>query len=398
MIPVRLLKSGDPVNWADLLEITGADPGSIPRLKRRDRITVILARDLPAAAASILKQCMLSGGADALVHREVLTCRVELSNAVVYGTPSAIQRGCDSLRGQPFSLELLGERIRHLLEAPDLPCFIEVNGIRLVYSRKPLIMGILNITPDSFSDGGMHRSPDDAAGKAVEMEKGGAALIDIGGESTRPGSLPVSPKDQISRIIPVIEAVRKESGIPLSVDTCLPEVALAAVDAGAGMINSVNGMETPGMPETASSLGVPVCLMHMKGTPRNMQKNPTYGDASQEIGDYLLSAVERLVAAGTQREQILVDPGIGFGKRLEDNLELLGSLEWLRLHTGCRILLGHSRKSFLGMIAGIEEPKERDFLTHLVSVLVAGADIVRVHDVKGTAASFRLAEMMGVFE
>lgn len=397
MIPVRLLKSGDPVDWAALLEFTGADPGSLGRLRMRDRITVISVSSLPSPAASILKQCMLSGGADALVHREVLTCRVDYSNAVVYGTPSSILRGCDSLQGQPFSLGEVGSEMRKLVVGVDLPDCLEINGIRLFYGSKPLVMGILNATPDSFSDGGALKSPAEAVSLALQMESAGASIVDIGGESTRPGALPVTAEEQISRTIPVIRALREESGIPVSIDTCLPEVARAAADAGAGMINSVNGMETPGMAETAAELGIPVCLMHMKGKPENMQNDPCYGDASREIGDYLQKAVRRLTEAGVEKERILVDPGIGFGKRLQDNLELLGSLEWFRAHTGCRLLLGHSRKSFLGMITGIQEPGERDFLTHLVSVLARGADIIRVHDVPGTAAAFKVAGMMGVF-
>jgi len=395
VIPVRLLKSGDPVDWAYLLEITGADSGSLGRLRMRDRITSILIGDIPSPAASILKQCMLSGGADALVHREVLTCRVECSKAVVYGTPASILRGCDSLRNQPFSLGELGSEIRKLIEEACLPGFLEFGGTRLSYGRHPLIMGILNITPDSFSDGGSCTSSEEAASKAVEMEREGASIIDVGGESTRPGSLPVSAREQIRRVIPVIRLIRSTSSVPISVDTCLPEVAYAAVDAGASMINSVDGMETPGMVKAASELDVPVCVMHMRGTPETMQMNPEYGDASQEIGDYLLKAVERLTGSGVKKERILVDPGIGFGKRLEDNLELIGSLEWLKIHTGCRVLLGHSRKSFLGLISGIENPGERDCLSHIVSVLQRGADLLRVHDVSGTRSSLRLAELMG---
>ena len=395
---VRLLKSGDPVNWANLLEITGADPGSLARLRMRDRIAVILLGELPSPAASILKQCMLSGGADALVHREVLTCRVESSRAGVYGTPSTILRGCDSLTGQPFSLGETGAEIRKLLLGEQLPDFLDIGGVRLTYGGRPLIMGILNITPDSFSDGGSYASPEEAASKAIRMAKEGASIIDVGGESTRPGSLAVSARVQTARVVPVIETIRKTSSVPVSIDTCLPRVASAAVSAGASMINSVNGMETPGMAETAAELGVPVCVMHMRGTPVTMQENPGYGDASLEIGNYLLDRVDALTGTGVKKENILVDPGIGFGKRLEDNLELLRSLEWLKVHTGCRVLLGHSRKSFLGSISGIEDPVERDSLTHVVSVLQRGADIVRVHDVPGTEASFRLAEKMGVFQ
>jgi len=230
------------------------------------------------------------------------------------------------------------------------------------------------------------------------MKDQGACIIDIGGESTRPGSQPVSAGEQIARVIPVIKGIRAESDIPISIDTCIPDVAEAALESGAGMINSINGMETPGMAELAAGYCVPVCVMHMQGTPESMQNRPRYRDASGEIADYLLSRVIHLGETGIPRERILVDPGIGFGKSLENNLDLLRSLEWIGIHTGCRVLLGHSRKSFLGILSGIENPSERDALTHVASVLVAGADVLRVHDVKGTATSFKVAEALGVFE
>jgi len=394
VIPVRLFDPGTGVNWRYLTDFTGADPASISRLLQRDRITVILAENLSCPAASILKQCMLSGGADALVHREVITCRVPLSNAVIYGTPSAIRRGCFSLKEQPFQLGALSEKILELLCRRKLPESITVNGVKLGYSRQPLIMGILNVTPDSFSDGGMHLSPETAADHALFMEKAGASLIDTGGESTRPGSAPVSADEQMNRVIPVIEAVRSASSIPISIDTCIPEVARAACRAGAGMINSIDGMETPGMAEAAAELGVPVCVMHKKGTPETMQDNPGYRDAVKEIADYLLSRVEYLGSLGIAERMILVDPGIGFGKTLDHNIQLLRSLDSISRHTGCRLLLGHSRKSFLGMITGVKHPGERDALTHVVTSLVYGADVIRVHDVVGTSSTLKVKKML----
>ncbi|RKZ00924.1 dihydropteroate synthase [Candidatus Fermentibacteria bacterium] len=253
-------------------------------------------------------------------------------------------------------------------------------------------MGILNITPDSFSDGGIYPTSRAAADQALKMEEAGADIIDIGGESTRPGAKPVSAEQQKLRVVPVIKAIREVSSVPISIDTTFPEVARAAVKAGAGMINSVSGLETPGMLELAVSLELPVVLMHMKGVPETMQEKPFYRDAAGEITDYLVSRVEALVKLGMPRELILVDPGIGFGKRLEDNLELIRSLRWIGTVTGCRVLLGHSRKSFLGSITGIQKPDLRDSVTHVVTVLAEGADVVRVHDVQGTVAAFKVAE------
>jgi len=391
---IRLLCSGQGLPWEKLVDLVGADRGCLPRVTLRDRIAVILIDDLPSPAASILKQCMLSGGADALVHREVLTCRTEKSRAVVYGTPAMLHRGCDSLKNQPFGLSSMAIQIRKLIEDSALPASVQVNKSKLVYSAAPLIMGILNITPDSFSDGGSYSSPEAAASQAVAMERAGADIIDIGGESTRPGSRSVSAREQRSRVIPVIQAIRQRTAVPISIDTCIPEVAEASVKAGAGMINSINAMETPGMVELAASLGLPVVLMHMKGIPETMQTGPFYGDAPQEIAHYLLSRVEILVKAGLPREKILVDPGIGFGKRLTDNLALIHSLEWIGIVTGCRVLLGHSRKSFLRGITGIDQADQRDSVSHIVTVMTMGADVVRVHDVPGTVAALKLSDML----
>jgi dihydropteroate synthase len=383
---------GQSLPWGRLTALVGADTGCISRVTRRDRIAAIFVDDLAAPAASILKQCMLSGGADALVHREVLTCRTERSNAVVYGTPAGIYRGCLSLEGQPFGLGSLAEPIRKCVDRAALPETLQVNATLLNFSRIPIVMGILNVTPDSFSDGGSYPTFQAAADQALKMEEAGADIIDIGGESTRPGSRAVSAEQQKLRVVPVIKAIREVSSVPISIDTTFPEVARAAVKAGAGMINSVNGLETHGMPELAVSLELPVVVMHMKGTPETMQGKPFYRDATGEITDYLVSRVEALVKLGMPRELILVDPGIGFGKRLEDNLELIRSLKWIAAVTECRVLMGHSRKSFLGSITGIQKPDLRDSVTHVVTVLAEGADVVRVHDVQGTVAAFKVAE------
>jgi dihydropteroate synthase len=390
----RLLSSGQGLAWECLIDLVGADSGCLPRVILRDRITAVLVEDLPGPAASILKQCMLSGGADALVHREVLTCRIPLSSAVVYGTPASILRGCYSLEGQPFGLPDIASAIRELTKEDSRVGFLRVNNRNMMFSDAPLIMGILNITPDSFSDGGKFFTPEAAAEQAVLMEKAGADIIDIGGESTRPGSHSVSAEKQISRVIPVIMKIRERTSIPLCIDTCLPDVAQAAVEAGAGMVNSIDGMETPGMAELAVSLGVPVAVMHKKGIPATMQINPSYSDVEREVAHYLLSRVLFLVSKGLSRECILVDPGIGFGKTLENNLSLLRSLEWIGSLTGCRVLLGHSRKTFLKTVTGIELPDERDSVTHIVTSQIRGADMVRVHDVPGTVAALKLTSAL----
>ncbi len=394
MSSIRLLKSGQSLPWDYLINLVGADGGCLPRVSLRDRVLAILIDDLPSPAASILKQCMLSGGADALVHREVLTCNIHRSKAVIYGTPATILRGCYSLRNQPFGLESISEKTKKIVIGLKLPAVLEVNDKKLFYANTPLVMGILNITPDSFSDGGNYSNPEIAAKQAICMEKAGADIIDIGGESTRPGAKSVTAQEQLDRVIPVIEKIRQLSSVPISIDTCIPQVAKASVKAGAGMINSINAMETPGMIDLAVSLNLPVVLMHMKGIPETMQLDPAYTDVSREIIDYLLTRVESLVSKGMVREKIIVDPGIGFGKRLEDNLSLINSLEFISSATGCRVLLGHSRKSFLKTITGIENAAHRDSVTHIVTALTPGVDIVRVHDVSGTVAALKITKKL----
>ncbi|MCP4648155.1 MAG: dihydropteroate synthase [bacterium] len=303
-------------------------------------------------------------------------------------------RGSNSLLNQPFGLSTIAEQIKKCIEPADKPNTLQVNNIELRYTENPLIMGILNVTPDSFSDGGIYSSAEEAAGIAILMEKQGASVIDVGGESTRPGSLPVSAGEQLARVVPVIKAIRKETAVPISIDSCIPEVVKAAVRAGAGMINSIDALESPGMLELAVSLGLPVVLMHMKGIPETMQANPSYRDAPTEIAHYLQTRVECLVTRGLPREMIIVDPGIGFGKRLEDNIALIHSLDWIGRTTGCRVLLGHSRKSFLGTVSGIKKADQRDSVTHLVTALSSGADIIRVHDVPGTVTSIKVSNAL----
>lgn len=365
------------------MEELGCDPEAWPRVRERSSVVALLTGPLRSPAASILKQAMLAAGADALVHRLVLTCGVPESEVLVYGPPRCLKAGCDSLRGQPFGLEPVAEGILRFTGVPDPPDSITLDGRSLKFGARPIFMGVLNCTPDSFSDGGRWLDPSRAIDHGLEMHEQGAGIIDVGGESTRPGSRATGADEQIGRVVPVIEGLRRASDAIISIDTTDPAVAEAALDAGASIINSVNGMETPGMAALAVGTGAGVVLMHMRGVPETMQKNPGYESAPSEVALYLLDRVEELAAAGVERSRIMVDPGIGFGKRPWDNLELVNSTPWLRRVTGCRVVLGHSRKSFLGLLSGETEPAARDSATALVSALSADrADILRVHDVR----------------
>ncbi len=242
-------------------------------------------------------------------------------------------------------------------------------------------MGILNVTPDSFSDGGRYQNPRKAVDRALQMQEEGADLIDLGGESTRPGAKPVSVEEELRRIGPVLKRLVKRLSIPVSIDTSKAAVAQTALDEGASLINDVTGLKDPHMPETIARAGCPVILMHMRGTPRTMQKRPTYRRLIPEIRSQLDRSVAKAIRAGICREKILIDPGIGFGKRLIDNLALLKNLELLKA-MGFPVVVGPSRKSFIGEVLNV--PVEGRLFGTAAAValsVVHGADVVRVHDV-----------------
>jgi dihydropteroate synthase len=252
----------------------------------------------------------------------------------------------------------------------------------LPLSRRPCIMGILNITPDSFSDGGLYADPTRAVERAMELESEGADILDIGGESSRPGAMPVSEKEEIKRVIPVLREVKKRCKAVISVDTCKSEVARIALGEGAEIINDISGLHgDAGMPGVIAAGKGAVCLMHMKGDPGNMQTAPHYDDIIREIMEYLSMAIRTAEKAGIDPEMIMVDPGIGFGKTREHNLEILKKLSCFKALRR-PIMVGVSRKSFIGEITA-KRAEERIFGTSaaVCASILNGADIVRVHDV-----------------
>lgn len=245
-------------------------------------------------------------------------------------------------------------------------------------------MGVLNVTPDSFSDGGLFNGPDIAVQHALDMVQAGADLIDVGGESTRPGAAEVAVDEEMRRVIPVIRAIAAAGSTTVSIDTSKPEVMRAAADAGAGMINDVFALQRPGALEAAVETGLPVCLMHMQGEPRTMQDNPRYDDVTAEVETFLLQRAVACEALGMHRERIVLDPGFGFGKNLEHNLQLLRDLPRLAAH-GYPLLVGLSRKSMLGAITGGEADERLAGSLALAMLAVqGGASLVRVHDVAQT--------------
>ena len=259
---------------------------------------------------------------------------------------------------------------------------------------EPAVMGILNVTPDSFSDGGRHASIDAAVEWGLAMAAEGAAIIDVGGESTRPGAAPVDLPDEIARVVPVIERLASRAGVPISVDTTKPEVMRAAVAAGACLINDVRALQAPGALAAAAESGAAVCLMHMRGEPRTMQADPQYESVVTDVREFLDGRIAACEAAGIPRERICVDPGIGFGKRPQHNLALLAALDRLA-DPGIPVLVGVSRKSLLGIITGRPTGERLAGSVALAALSVMrGAAIIRAHDVAATVDAVKVASAL----
>jgi len=267
------------------------------------------------------------------------------------------------------------------------------NGHVLDLGKRTHVMGVLNVTPDSFSDGGHYFETGKAIDHGIQMDRDGADIIDIGGESTRPYSEAVSAAEEMDRVIPVIEGLRKEITAPISIDTCKARVAREALRAGASIINDISALRfDPEMARTAAQAGVPVILMHMKGTPGDMQKNPVYGDLIRDILDFLREAIERCEAAGIRRDLTVVDPGIGFGKTFDHNLQIIRELSRFQCLER-PVLFGPSNKAFIGHILN-REPHERDTgsMAAVAAGVMNGAHIVRVHHVRKAVETVRIID------
>lgn len=269
---------------------------------------------------------------------------------------------------------------------PQLDC-----AGRILKLDRPRVMGIVNVTPDSFSDGGAHDTLEAAVAHGLKLAEEGADILDIGGESTRPGAADVSVEEELRRVVPVIERLAKETTLPISIDTFKPEVMRAAMQAGAGMINDIYGLRREGALEAAAALGVPVVLMHMQGEPRTMQEAPDYDDVVGDVHRFLAERIFAAEMAGIARKNLIVDPGFGFGKNTRHNLALLAQLERF-VELGVPVLAGLSRKRSLGELTGRDVASERvaaSVAAHLIAVQ-RGAAIVRVHDVAATVDALKV--------
>jgi len=256
------------------------------------------------------------------------------------------------------------------------------------------VMGVLNVTPDSFSDGGRFNQIDSALARAREMVADGAVFIDVGGESTRPGATPVPLQEELDRVCPVVEAIARELDVIVSVDTSAPDVMRETVALGAGLINDVRALQRPGAPEEMGRADVPVCIMHIQGEPDHMQENPTYRNVLQDVSSFLTERLRVVEAAGVRSDRIILDPGFGFGKTVQHNFQLLGALEQLK-QLGHPILAGMSRKSMLGHVTG-RDVGERLSASVAAATIAAlkGVSIIRAHDVRGTVDAVKVVAAM----
>ena len=273
------------------------------------------------------------------------------------------------------------------------PLTWNARGHEVDLSTRGLIMGIVNVTPDSFSDGGRFLDPALAVDRGMALVAEGADILDVGGESTRPGAQPVSVEEELRRVLPVLSALRQRTGALLSIDTFKPEVARAALAAGADIINDVTGLRDPRMIELAAGCDAGLVVMHMKGEPQTMQRNPVYADVVMEVRDFFTERLRTLSDAGIEPERVVFDPGFGFGKTLEHNLALLRALPWLPAG-GRPLLVGVSRKSMIARVLGSNAMEDRLWATVALTSWARehGASIVRVHDVRANAQALRMTE------
>jgi dihydropteroate synthase len=384
MSAIRILKLNQNEDIKREFEQIGVHPAGTRIMIPKAQSLIIKIDNISAISANVLKQEMLSLGGEAAVSQEAIAGRGRKTSCILIGTLRHYRDLISKLKYQPWGLSELAEEIQEVIKKyTRKKTRISWDGHRLTFGSKTFIMGILNITPDSFSDGGKYLDISKAVARAEEMVNEGADIIDIGGESTRPGAKSVPLEEELRRVIPVIKEVRRKVDVPISIDTQKAEVAREAIEAGANIINDVSALRAdPEMVKVVRRYDLPVVLMHMKGRPRTMQRNPHYKDVISEIYDFLAERISWAKEQGIDEEKIIIDPGIGFGKTLEHNLEIIRRLQEFR-SLGRPILIGTSRKSFIGMILNLP-PQERlnGTLASCALAIINGADILRVHDVK----------------
>ncbi len=398
---MRILNSQGSGKIKKIMQDIWVDKAGIRIMLPKSKNYLIKINNLSNICANILKQEMLSLGGDVAIARGALTGKSKRTDCLIMGNRAQFNRLNCKLRSQPFNLERLSKDISLTIENYERHKFLlNLGRYKLHLGNKTKIMGVVNLTPDSFSGDGLYqksevrsqKSEDDIIDFVERMVKDGADIIDVGGQSSRPGARPVSVKEELRRTLPVIKRLRNKIKVPLSIDTYRPEVAKACLDNGASIVNDITGLRDPKMVKVAAKYKCGVVIMHMKGMPKTMQDNPRYKSLIDEIIEYLKRAINRVLDCGIDREKIIIDPGIGFGKTLQHNLSILNNLDEFKV-LGRPILVGPSRKSFIGTILNLP-PKERIFGTVSSCVLAVknGAHIVRVHDIKQVKEAVRVMD------
>ncbi|MEN6638903.1 MAG: dihydropteroate synthase [Smithella sp.] len=390
---MKLVKINNFNEAIEIFQKIGVDPYGINAMAPKTRQVNILLAAQSCKVANILKQEMLSLGADAAVARGSVSCSVKATDVLLMGTVKQIRALAAKIEKQPFGLDSISRDLPVLLDRMSQDRYILKTARReIVLGERTLIMGVLNVTPDSFSDGNLYLDRQKAVERGLRMADEGADMIDIGGESTRPGSQSVATRREIARVVPVVESLAGKLSIPISVDTTKSTVARKTLAAGAEIINDISALSDDNkMTSVVREASAALILMHRRGKPENMQTgNLVYDDLMGEIIAYLRKALQKAVTAGIGRNQMVADPGIGFGKTYEDNCKIINKLEELKV-LGLPVLAGTSRKAFIGKITGGEPVQRMEGTAATVAAAIMnGCHIVRVHDV---AAMKKVAAM-----
>lgn len=393
---IRHIRLDSAAEAVKLLESINVDPQGIEAMLPKTRHLNVRIDGLSCKTANILKQEMLSLGGDAAVARGAVGCTIPETDALLMGTEKQLRRLQAKLARQPFGMKALAESVGELLDRLAIEGYVWKTSHRdIAMGPKTLLMAILNVTPDSFSDGGNHFTPEKAIECGLKLAEAGADIIDVGGESSRPGSEPISAEEELRRVVPVVKALSKRLTIPLSIDTTKAAVAYAAMQSGAEIINDISAMQMDrSMAAVAAESKAGVVLMHMRGLPKTMQTEYVpYENVAGDTLDFLRDRMNTAIDSGIREESLVLDPGIGFGKSVEDNLSLLKHLSEFKA-LGRPVLVGVSRKAFIGRLTEVEEPAGRleGTIAAVTAAILGGASVVRVHDVQAMKKAIAVAD------
>lgn len=387
---IHSLSAADPAGVREELVKTGADSAGAALMEAKALHRLIKVYDLSPRQANIIKQEMLSKGGDAAIARGTVDASVEKTDVLMMGTEKQFRTLIKKLRMQPFGLAGLAGQLEEILRnlRGRKPRILDCRGKSITLGERTLVMGILNATPDSFSDGGKYSNVETALAHARQMEADGADIIDVGGESTRPGHLPVGVEEELNRVLPVLRALVREIKVPVSIDTTKAEVARRALEEGAHIVNDQWSLRAdPALAPLCAEYGAPLVMMHN-------QQGTAYRDIMGDMVRFFEESIDLAVSAGVPRDNIIIDPGIGFGKTVAQNIEVMRRMRELGC-LGLPVLLGTSRKSLIGKTLDLPADQRVEGTAATVTLgIVNGADIVRVHDVKEMVRVVKMTDAM----